>query len=474
MYYGRKKGIIIAIVVVVILIIALVVGGVLLYMNTDLFKSEKTLFWKYMGSGFGNIKFTQNTQLKDIEKMKEQSPYTVSGKATFSSTDEDANSELEKVKVSIDEQTDKIDDYSHINTKLNYSNSDIFNLDYVKDGDIYALKSDEIVTVYLGVRNENLKVIMQKLGLDDKLVPNQITPINSANLFDFTDEELNYIKETYASIIQANILDSAYSKQTGAVIEKDGVSYNTTSYRVDLAGNQISNILVNILGTLKTDSITLNLISTKAKELGLGDEYTTIDGLNNMIDNMIANIQESQFEDLSFVVYAYKGETIATEILVKNTSKITVYNNGSLIKIVYEDLTADAKYGTINIEILNQVNSTQSIYNIKVTLEDGTEYTLYITNDGSVAQGGLNTTCSFTISKDETIEIDYEQTLEFTTELEDIVNLDETNCAILNDYPQDALNTLIQAVINQTIVVINQKAEILGLIEPTTNEIPVQ
>ena len=52
-----------------------------------------------------------------------------------------------------------------------------------------------------------------------------------------------------------NISEESYSKQTEAVIEKDGVSYNTTSYRLDLTGAQISTILVNVLNTLKRENL---------------------------------------------------------------------------------------------------------------------------------------------------------------------------------------------------------------------------
>ena len=69
MYYGRKKGIIIAIVVAIVVVILLAVGGFFLYTSTDLFKSNKTLFWKYASNGMENVKTISNAQLVDIEKL---------------------------------------------------------------------------------------------------------------------------------------------------------------------------------------------------------------------------------------------------------------------------------------------------------------------------------------------------------------------------------------------------------------------
>lgn len=466
MYYGRKKGIIIGIVVAIVIIL-IAIAGILLVMKTDLFKSNKTLFWKYMENGIGSTKITPNTQLEEIEKLKIQSPYTIKGELTLNSTDEQINKTLEKLKLSVNSETDKSNNYSHTNAKINFADTSIFNIDYANTDNIYALKSDEIVTVYLGIRNENLKVLLQKLGVEEITdFPDEITPTNYADLFKFSEEELNHIKQTYMPVIENGITEDSYSKQTEAVIEKDGVSYNTTSYRLDLTGMQISDILVNMLNTLKTDSITLNLIATKAKILGAGD--ITVEEVNNAIDDIINRIGELQFEDVSFVVYSYKGETIATEILVKNKQKMTIYNNNNQnVKITIEDLTTEAEYDVINIETSAQATTTQSSIIMKIAIDDNALIELNITNEGSAAQESLNTNVSLAFtSEGETTEFVYNQTMEFVSEIENMQKLDGTNCAILNDYSQEDLISLLQAIMNQISVVYNQKAQIIGI--PTT------
>lgn len=468
MYYGRKKWITIAIVAVVLVIIAII--GAIVVMNTDLFKSDKTLFWKYVGKEFESG-IPQSTQLQDIEKMKEQSPYTIKGEVTATSTDEELNNTLAKIKLNIESETDKVNNYTHTNTKIGYANATIFNLDYANVDDIYALKSDEIVTVYLGIKNENLKVLFQKLGVTDtSSIPNKIEIKNYNEILKISDEEKAHINETYTNIIVNNIPEDSYSKQTESVIEKDGVSYNTTSYRLDLAGTEISNILVNVLNTLKTDSITLNLITTKAKMLELNDEYTTVDGINSAIDDMIEEIQNTEFTDTSFVVYSYKGETIATEILFRNEQKMTIYNEQGNIKVVVEDLTGNSEYGVISMNVAYAITSTHSNINIKLAAGEKDTIELDITNTGSATQGNLQTLYDFTVTdeNDKATSIAYNQTLEFVSEIENKEVLDETNCAILNDYSQEQLSSLMQALVNQIVLVYNQKAQMLGII-PASN-----
>lgn len=474
MYYGRKKWITIAIVAVVLVVLAIV--ATLVVLKTDLFKSDKVLFWKYVGKEFESG-IPATTQLQDVEKMKEQSPYITNGELTISSTDEDANEVLEKIKLTLDSETDKVNKYSHTNAKVGYANATIFNLDYANQDDIYALKSDEIVTVYLGIRNENLKVLLQKLGVTDTTrIPDKIESIDYKELLKISDEEKAHIQETYTNIIINNISEDSYSKQTEAVIEKDGVSYNTTSYRLDLTADQISNILVNVLNTLKTDSITLNLIATKAKLLELDDEYSTVEGINAVIDDIIEEIQNAEFTDTSFVVYNYKGDTIATEILFRNELKMTIYNEDGNIKLVGQDLTGESDFETVSMDIMYAITSTHTNINIKLSEDEEEVMTFNITNTGSATGGSVQTTAEFTVtdeSTEETISATYNQTLEFVSEIEEKENLDETNCAILNDYTQDQLTALVQALANQIVLVYNQKAQMLGII-PASEQIVEQ
>lgn len=463
MYYGRKKGIIITVVIIAIILV-IGIAGTCLYMFTDLFKSDENLFWKYMDKGLGSVKLTNNAQMEEIQKKKEQTPYTTTGELAVSSTDKDAKEVLEKLKLSINSETDKINDYSHTKTNLEYADISIFDLDYVHDEDLYALKSDEIVTVYLGIRNKNLNVLMQKLGIKATFdIPEEIV-LNDYSTLKLTDEEKNHINETYSNVILKNISKDCYSKQTEAVIKKEEISYTTTSYRLDLSAELVSKIALDILNTLKTDSITLNLLATKATTIGLDEQYTTIDGLNKIIDEMIEKVQSTEFVDMSFVVYSYKGETIATEVLLRNTAKITIYAENS-IKITYENLELDAEFNIMNLEITNNNTSTQSNLNIKANVDGNKELILDIVNIGSATQGTLDTTVTASITNEgKTYTVDYAETTEFVNELQDVIDLTDTNCAVLNDYSQNDLNVLMQAIVNQIVMVYNQKAQMLGII----------
>ncbi len=462
MYYGRKKGIIIAI-VVVILVLVLALGGVLIYMKTDLFKSNKTLFWKYIGSANESLKVEENAQIKNIEKMKEQKPFKSEAEITVGTDDEDTNKILEKFAITVKEQTDRASEYSHIETKLNYDDKNLFGLNYVQDNNVYALKSDEIVTAYVGVRNENLKVFFQKLGItsDDIELPNELEVFNLADILTISDTEKAHIKETYTTVIETAIPDTAYSKQTEAIIVKDGVDYKTTAYRLNLTASEMSDLVVKMLNTLKTDSITLNLISTKLKDLGLTD-YSSIDTINQAIDEMINSLDESKFVDTSFVVYAYKGEAISMEILAKNQMKMTIYTKTNGVKTVLEDYTGESNFSQITLDETYVTTATSTNLIIKIDTDTDTSTEINLTISGSAESGNADTTASIVFSNESgNYKLNYNKTLEFINEFseEEKEKLDSTNSVVLNDYTQEQLSSLIQALVNQIQAVFEQKAE---------------
>ncbi len=452
MYYGRKKGLIIGIIVAVVVILIAIIG-VFVVLKTDLFKSNKTLFWKYASLQLESFNQTPNIQLEEIEKLKAQSPYTYQGELTLDSDD----ASLENIKLNIIGENDKINEYSHVNAKMDYANNILFDVDYVKNDNVYALKSDEIVTAYLGVRNENLKVLFQKLGVQDtSSIPDEITVNNYSEILKFSKEELEHIKETYTNVIANTITNESYSRQTSAVVERDGASYNTTSYRLDLSSDQIASILENILNTLKTDSITLNLVVEKAKLLDLTDEEITIEDLINAIDEAISELEQEEFQDISFVVYNYKGETIQAEIIVRNQGKVTINAKKDNIKMTYESYEEE---NNVTIELINNVTTTSSNMQVKMDINGETQVNIDLINNGSVAQRSLNTTCGISVVNEETeVTATYNQTIEFIDELEETITLDETNSVVLNDYNAQDMKALIEAISTRTTEVIRQKS----------------
>ena len=225
MYYGKKKGIIIAIVIIILLIV-IAVGGVMLYLFTDLFKSNQTLFLKYIDQTIQGIKYETNDQTKDIIEAQKENPYQIKGTLNFDyDGSENKQAEiLKQIKVELETNANGQEEKTYTKASVLYQNQNLFNLEYANSNNIYALKSDEIVTAFIGVRNENLKVLAQKLGMQDNSnIPDSITPIDYEDLLNISEEEKQHISDTYLPVIVNNIEKSKYSKQSNIPITKEGV-----------------------------------------------------------------------------------------------------------------------------------------------------------------------------------------------------------------------------------------------------------
>ncbi len=477
MYYGKKKGIIITIVIIILLIV-IAVGGVMLYLFTDLFKSNQTLFLKYFDQTIQGMKYETNDQTKDIIEAQKENPYQMKGTLNF---DYDGNENqqaevLKQMKVELETNANGQEEKSYTKASILYQNQNLFNLEYANSNNIYALKSDEIVTAFIGVRNSNLKVLAQKLGMQDTSnIPDSITPIDYEDLLNISEEEKQHISDTYLPVIVNNIEKSKYSKQSNIPITKEGVEYNTTSYRVDLTSEDIANISVKLLETLKQDSITLNFIATKAKILDLPEEYTQVNNLTKQIDEQIKKIEDSEKSPengVSIVVYEEKGQTVLTEIIIKNNVKFTLYtsntNQKNSIYVMAENLSTSNDYNTVEMQVTQTKTAKQTNTEILVNKDNDKGLKIYLTNEGLPSDEKVTTTCeiNYNDGNDKYIA-NYEQEINFNEENE-IISLDNTNCAILNDYPTDQLSMLIVLIAQQTQNVMNQKMQQLGI--QTTNQ----
>lgn len=476
MYYGKKKGIIIAIVIIILLIV-IAVGGVMLYLFTDLFKSNQTLFLKYIDQTIQGMKYETNDQTKDIIEAQKENPYQIKGTLNFDyDGSENKQAEiLKQIKVELETNANGQEEKTYTKASVLYQNQNLFNLEYANSNNIYALKSDEIVTAFIGVRNENLKVLAQKLGMQDNSnIPDSITPIDYEDLLNISEEEKQHISDTYLPVIVNNIEKSKYSKQSNIPITKEGVKYNTTAYRLDLTSEDIANISVKLLETLKQDSITLNFIATKAKILNLPEEYTQVNNLTKQIDEQIKKIEDSEKSPengVSIVVYEEKGQTVLTEIIIKNNVKFTLYasntNQKNSIYVMAENLSTSNDYNTVEMQVTQTKTAKQTNTEILVNKDNDKGLEIYLTNEGLSSDEKVTTTCeiNYNDGNDKYIA-NYEQEINFNEENE-IISLDNTNCAILNDYPTDQLSLLIVLIDQQIQNVMNQKMQQLGI--QTTN-----
>lgn len=463
MHYGRKRAIKIASIIIGIILI-LGVAGTIVYLKTDIFKSNQSLFFKYMEQAIKDVEYVPNaTVTNNINRMNEEA-FTLTGNLGYETeeTSDVAKNALKNMKFAVEAKVDKSAKTAYGVGTLKNNDQDIFKVEYANTNNIYALKSDEVVTAFVGIENQNLKVLAQKLGITDTAnLPNSISPMGNINEFlNLTDDEKAHIKETYLPVLEQNIEKANFTKNKDIAISKKGVIYNTTGYRLDLNEADLKQLEIALLQELKKDSITLNILATKAKMINLDENYTNVNNLVSQIDTLINNINKensTSTNGITITVYVENGKAITTEIIYKNEVKYTIYGqkgtNTNSYYMLMENLGSTEEYSKIEISAEDVASNNTYTINALINVDDEeVEINMDSTNDTS--EDTIITNCEVAIGNG---IINYEQEIAFQESITDITKVDRSNCAVLNDYPTEQLQVLIASLSQRIKELINVK-----------------
>lgn len=352
-----KKGLKIAIIVVIILLILTIGGIVFAYFFTDVFKSDKQVFFKYLGQNNEIFQILQDSDLKKYNEKKKMSSYTTNARISVS--------DYEEYYITCNGSTDKANKYDYKNVKLYYTNTDALSIHYLNMQDYYGIKIDDVVNKYIAIENNNLKEFFKKMGLEDEIVeqiPNKID-FKDLSLSIFTDQEIETLKSKYTTIILNYLTDSMFSKSE---------TETSKIYSLTLTQPEYLDLTDRILEEIKNDS----LIIDKIKQLIMNNTNCTDEQADDFISDLqgqleyyqddIRSISGSSEQFITMSIYVENKITTKIEFSKSDDSKIILAkNNNSYEMSVYEQ--GETTPGTI-ITIEKNKN------------EDSVNYAFLITN----------------------------------------------------------------------------------------------
>lgn len=317
----NSKKVIVAVIVIIVIILIIAIGA-FLYFTTDLLKGNQELFFKYFSKNGETIgKFIENEQ-KEIEDRIKQGKYTTDTLVTFnleSNNTQIASGTLPASNFSIEynAKTDNTNNNKSSQTKIKYLSDDLFTLKYIKNKDLYALKSDEVVNKYLAFDNNNLKEFAKKMGITDtNAIPNKIKPIDFKELLTISEENKKALIAKCLQIINEEIPKEKYKNQKNATINIEDKAIIANAYSLEITPQECRNIIVKVLEAIKIDENMLSVIVEKLKIIDNETTVTTQD-VQNYLQNVIDSInseQEIEGETLKLTVYENNKELIRTEI----------------------------------------------------------------------------------------------------------------------------------------------------------------
>lgn len=347
----KKKGILIAIIVLIVLLV--LAGGAFayIYFATDLLKTDKELFQKYaVQMGDSENGFIPSI-LEEYGNKKSTTAYENNGSISANTTitaDTSENETLQEVikmfdiannaNITFSGKVDNANKKAEQNITLNYTDTVNFPFMYKQDGDTYGLRADMIAPRYVAFENNNLQEFAQKMGVTDvSSIPNKIEFPEIQSL-KFTDEEKTHILEQYVMPVFEGLADEKFTRAENT----DG----STTYTLSITNIELRNIEVQMLETLKNDTMMLNKINTILQEIysvsALSETVNGEDATNAIeitaedIDNTIANLNEENLKEVMVAISVTQNDGV--------TNRISATQEGTTITLGKEQAEGSVTY----------------------------------------------------------------------------------------------------------------------------------
>lgn len=435
-----KKILIVCIIVMLILI--LVAGFAFAYIATDIFRSKKELFFKYGSQLLNHESGFIDSKIPTYFEKQKVTPYENEGIIKTEITNNNLEEELEYLddfNISFTGKVDTSNSKSEQEISINYSEDVNFPINYRQNGNILGLQTKYIGSKYMAIESDDIEGLLSKFGIN-------IT-FNTENVNDlsFSEEEINQLKTTYSNVINQQLKDEFFTKI---------ITSNSTGYKLNLKGQDLKNIIITILETMKTDEMLLSKLNDYASLQDSSVEFN-----ESSINEIISVINEdTEFE--------------------QNNIEIAVYqSNGNLNQFTIQ-INEDAK-----IDISKSVGIDEAYYNVVITTYEENSETAKIYFNAKYT--GLQTMESVSEnyeigflfpeenSDEESEKIEYKyiynNQVNFVNDVS-IEKFDDENSMILNDQSSEYLVNLFGAISERIQKVNKSQMEEIGLDE---NENPI-
>ena len=358
----KNKKLTIVISIVLVLAVASAILGYL-FLATDMFRSNKELFSKYISQNGEVFQKLLDLKADDIyERLKSENKYesNTSIKMTHSEGGEVSNP-LNNLALKLEIQKDNDEQYLYADGQILYENDEYLETEIIKEKEIYGIRFSDAVKQFITLeKDENLEIIAENIGIDVE----QLEVLMNENDPIISKDEITSLKDKYFNIVIQEFSKGTFEKQKNAMITYNDVTIETNAYAVSLSSEQVENMLIEILNNAKNETEILEKLQT------IIDKEDII----NKIDELISNINEKlEIPTLKVTVYEQKQKNIRTvievggdKIIVENSEQ----NEETKMKINYLKLNNDEEKEYI-FEISKKNAENQEVFNIDINVIEG-------------------------------------------------------------------------------------------------------
>ena len=444
---NQKKNTKILLILIIIIVIIILAGVGILVFATDIFKSDKEMFFKYMADIGDSKKGFIDDGLKQYFEKKNNTPYNDEGEFSVNISSDNEQKKFENVNnfnISFSGQVDTANSKAAQNISLNYSNDVKFPINYKQIENKIGLQTKYVGSKFVAIETEKLNKLSEDLD-DVESYGEMVDKLQKMGKVELTEDEKSHIKDTYITVINQQLEKDKFSK----VKESD-----MSGYKLSLTGTDLQNVLVKLLETLKNDQTTVDKLNEYLKIQKNSAKITA-----SQIDDAIKSIKDdTDFSDKNFEIAVYQKNRDVCKLVIETTEgtiaiEKKIEGNQQNIVVSYE-MKEDKKSKisfSANFENLESLQNIKENYELIMSLPEVAESSTTTDVDSEVVVYKFSNDVNFTDSA--TVE-------DFSSD----------NSLMLTDYDSDQVSSFLNAVVERISEVNEQQMGQLGL---EANENPI-
>lgn len=464
----KKRMLMTAIVIVVVIAIIAIVTCVVLYMTTDLFKSNNRLFAKYANLTFSNIHLLFNDDnMNEMQQIFQNNKYEVTSKTSvnYKEGDNDENP-INNLKLVVNGKVEKSQNYDYQDISLrNNSNEKLYGIEYLKSNNRYGIRFNGIQQFATEKLSESNEKKEGSLLSELTVTSNEENEINILKFisdmsirntkFELTEEENIKLQNKYIGILLKVATEDKISKKPNAIITVDDKKISTNAYTMTLTKEQLNNIHIEMLRQLKQDDIILSkiqeidnlihqynvMLNKKGKEIFIKDKFT------QEIDEKIEEIQNTNIgnDTRKITVFESDMQPIGMQIEANEyTASITTIKSENNISYEYSKRKNTEKENSINFKVEKISNINDDSINVEYSIvRDDVKTTNNFVKNVKFDKDTAKTTFELSRkSKNAEIKINSQKEEKIVNEFKDKIEFDNKNSVAIDEINQEQKNNI--------------------------------
>ena len=460
----------IIIIILIVLIFLVGIGGTVLYFTTDMLKSSKILFQKYIAQDMQNIVdvFEVSKEEQNIDLLR-KSDYKEATNATLKYLEKE-NDEQEVYTIKEEGINKAQENSSYRNISMSYGDNVLMSVDLLSQNNTYGFRLANLVQQFVSVQNATVPYFVSSMGLDGSIFQETLKGVDVAGLLDFSDEEVEQLTNTYMSVVLKDLDKAHYSSKRNSIITLNNKeSVTTNAYTLTITKNELDKLYKKLLNQAINDNIILaklDSIDSKIKEAGfkeaegksLKEQY--ISNLKEIVDGL-----EYQGEDsrkISVTVYEQKGRTVRTLIKTENAEyEIDLdSSNGKKLSLKTTEITGEEK--KIKLYTLGKTDNEQGRNREFSYSDENQNLEVALNTVQTDSEIAVDTNVNYKSTDITSIDFTSKTQIELSANEAIPVNFDETNNILLNNYEGDRILSILDSLKNRAIASLEQSQSIIN------------